>query len=820
MSKYLIVGGVAGGATTAARLRRNDETAQIILFEKGAYISYANCGLPYYIGDVIHERDKLFVQTPQSFGTRFNIDVRINSEVTAINKEQKTVEVKKTDTGETYTEHYDKLILSPGAEAVHPPIPGINEKCIFTLRNVHDTDKIKSYINQHSPQKAVVVGAGFIGLEMAENLHHLGMQVTIVELLDQVMPPIDYSMAAIVHQHLKTKNVAFYLGDGVKTFEHRAQGVAVNLNSGRTLEVDMVILSIGVRADSKLAKQTGLEIGTTGGIKVNQYLQTSDSDIYALGDAIEYPNPITGKPSVAYLAGPANRQGRICADNLVFGNKTIYNGSIQTAIAKVFDITVASTGASAKTLQKENIPFCESITHSSSHAGYYPQAIPLTIKIVFDKTTGKLFGAQVVGFDGVDKRLDLLASVVKRGGTIYDLIDIEHAYAPPYSSAKDPVNIAGYVAENIIEGRMKPLQWSELRHLSHAEYTLIDVRTKMEHQLGTIPGAINIPLDDLRNHLNEIPHDKKVIIFCAVGLRGHVASRILLQNGFDAYNLSGGYKTYELSVMKHSNDDIYENLEVMREDVIEQKIPKPVAPTTKVKVDACGLQCPGPIIQLKNNMDKLEPGNCIEITASDPGFQRDVQAWCNITGNKLQSIANENGTISAIVEKTDVEASPISNSCGRGKTFIVFSDDLDKALASFVLANGAAATGQKVSMFFTFWGLNVIKKQNKPTGVKKDIFGKMFSLMLPSSSKALSLSKLNMGGIGSRMMRHIMQNKKIESLESLMHQAQLSGVEFIACQMSMDVMGVKREELIDNLTVGGVATYMERAEQANLNLFI
>jgi NADPH-dependent 2,4-dienoyl-CoA reductase/sulfur reductase-like enzyme/peroxiredoxin family protein/TusA-related sulfurtransferase/rhodanese-related sulfurtransferase len=819
MSKYLIVGGVAGGATTAARLRRNDETAEIVLFEKGAYISYANCGLPYYIGDVITDRDKLFVQTPESFGKRFNLDVRVNAEVISINKEQKTVDVKKTDTGETYTETYDKLILSPGAEAVHPPIPGINEECIFTLRNVHDTDKIKNYINTHQPKKAVVVGAGFIGLEMAENLHHLGIDVTIVELLDQVMPPIDYSMAAIVHQHLKTKQVAFYLGDGVKFFEHREQGVEVNLNSGRKLDVDIVILSIGVRADSKLAKQAGLEIGTTGGIKVNEYLQTSDKDIYALGDAIEYPNPITGKPSVAYLAGPANRQGRICADNLTFGNKVPYKGSIQTAIAKVFDITVASTGVSAKTLQKEGIPFCESITHSGSHAGYYPGAIPLTIKIVFDPKTGKLFGAQAVGYNGVDKRLDLLASVVKQGGTIYDLIDIEHAYAPPYSSAKDPVNIAGYVAENIIEGRMKPIQWNELSHLSHGEYTLIDVRTPMENQLGTIPGAINIPVDDLRNHLNEIPHDKKVIIFCAVGLRGHVASRIMMQNGFDVYNLSGGYKTYELSVMKHSNDDIYENLEVMREDVIEQKIPKPVAAKITLRVDACGLQCPGPIIQLKKSIDKIEPGSSVEIISSDPGFQRDVQAWCNMTNNKLQSLTNQNGTISAIVEKSETEPETISHSCGKGKTFIVFSDDLDKALASFVLANGAAATGQKVTMFFTFWGLNVIKKQQKPS-VDKDIFGKMFGMMMPSHSKGLKLSKLNMLGMGSKMMRYIMQKKKIDSLESLMHQAQMSGVEFIACQMSMDVMGVKREELIDNLTEGGVATYLERAEQANLNLFI
>lgn len=816
MSKYLIVGGVAGGATTAARLRRLDENAEIIMFERGSYISYANCGLPYYIGGVIPERDSLFVQTPESFGGRFNVDVRVDSVVRSIDPQAKTVSVHNYATDSTYTESYDKLVLSPGAEAVRPPIPGIDSEGIFTLRNVRDTDKIKSFIDEKQPKRAVVVGAGFIGLEMAENLHQLGIQVTIVEMLDQVMPPIDYSMAAIVHQHLKVKNVEFYLGDGVQSFESKKNGVGVNLQSGRRLDVDMVILSIGVRADSKLAKDSGLEVGVTGGIKVNEYLQTSNPDIYAVGDAIEYTNPITNKPTVAYLAGPANRQGRICADNLVLGNTIKYKGSIQTAIAKVFDITVASTGVSAKTLRKEGIPFIESINHSGSNAGYYPGAIPLTIKIVFSPVDGTLYGAQVIGYKGVDKRLDLLATIVKQGGTIYDLIDIEHAYAPPFSSAKDPVNIAGYIAENILTGRMKVIQWDELTKLSHDEYTLVDVRTKMENQLGTIPGALNYPVDQIRDHIKDIPKNKKVIIFCAVGLRGHVASRILMQNGFDVYNLSGGYKTYELSVMKQSNDDIYENLEVMREDVIQQKVK---SEKKTVVVNTCGMQCPGPIIELKKNVDKIESGNSIEISASDPGFQRDVQAWCNLTNNKLESIKNENGITTAIVEKGQADNKVVSSNGGRNKTFIVFSDDLDKALASFVLANGAASTGQKVSMFFTFWGLNVIKKKEKPA-VKKDIFGKMFGIMLPSSSQKLTLSKLNMFGIGSKMMRHIMNQKKIESLENLMKQAEEAGVEFIACQMSMDVMGVKREELMDRLTVGGVATYMERAEQANLNLFI
>ncbi len=584
MSKYLIIGGVAGGATTAARLRRVDEQAEIILFEKGAYISYANCGLPYYIGGVIPERDELFLQTPESFGTRFNVDVRINSEVIAIDKEEQIISIKKLDTGETYTENYDNLVLSPGAEAVRPPIKGIDSKGIYTLRNVTDTDKIKNYIDKYQPKKAVVVGAGFIGLEMAENLHHLGIDVTIVELLDQVMPPIDYSMAAIVHQHLKTKNVKFYLGDGVSSFEEKEDGVTVHLNSQRKLAVDLVILSIGVRADSRLAKAAGLDIGITGGIKVNNYLQTSDKNIYAVGDAIEYENPITNKPTVAYLAGPANRQGRICADNIVLGHKIAYKGSIQTAIAKVFDITVATSGVSSKTLKKEGIPFLESITHSGSNAGYYPGAIPLTIKIVFSPIDGRLLGAQVIGYVGVDKRLDLLATIIKQKGTIYDLIDIEHAYAPPFSSAKDPVNMAGYVAENILQKRMNPIQWNEINSDSQKEIYLLDVRTKEELEMGSIPGSYHIPVDELRENLNEIPKNKKIIIYCAVGLRGHVASRILMQSGFEqVFNLSGGYKTYELSVMKQSNEDIYDDLSIGKDNIIHQGVP-----SKSVRVSECG----------------------------------------------------------------------------------------------------------------------------------------------------------------------------------------------------------------------------------------
>ena len=526
MMKYMIIGGVAGGATAAARLRRVDEKAEIVLLEKGKYISYANCGLPYYIGGVIAEREKLLVQTPESFGKRFRIDVRVENEAISIQPDKKKVTIRKAD-GSTYEESYDKLLLSPGATPVRPPLEGIDLEGIFTLRNVEDTDRIKSYISSKCVKRAVVVGAGFIGLEMAENLHHAGVHVSVVEMGNQVMAPIDFSMAAPVHQHLIQKGVALYLEEGVTRFERTDKGINVFLKSGKTIPADMVLLSIGVRPATDLAKQAGLKLGETGGIWVDEHLETSIKDIYAVGDAIEYPHPLTGKPWLNYLANPANRQGRIVADNMALGNVVAYEGAIGTSIAKVFDMTVASTGLAAKRLKQWGMDYYSSVTHSASHAGYYPDALPLTLKLTFHPKTGKLYGAQCIGYEGVDKRIDQIAGLIKRGGTVYDLMETEHTYAPPFSSAKDPIAIAGYVASNIISGAMPAITWREL--LAEKENVmLIDTRTPEEYSFGSIPGAVNIPLDELRNHLSEIPSDKPVVLFCAVGLRGYLAQRILI----------------------------------------------------------------------------------------------------------------------------------------------------------------------------------------------------------------------------------------------------------------------------------------------------
>lgn len=815
--KYLIVGGVAGGATAAARIRRLTEEAEIVLFEKGNYISYANCGLPYYIGGVIEDRDRLFVQTPASFGQRFNIDIRTQSEVTAIDPANKLVTVRKAD-GETYTESYDKLLLSPGASPVIPPLPGIDSEGIFTLRNVTDTDRIKAYLTQHRVKRAVVVGGGFIGLEMAENLKHAGAQVAVVEMANQVMAPIDYSMAALVHEHLLQQDVKLYLEQTVEAFSRKGDELTVHFKSGINLHADLVLLSIGVRPETRIAQEAGLKIGEARGIWVDEYLQTSAPDVYAVGDAIEYPHPLSGKPWLNFLAGPANRQARIVADNMVLGHHTPYEGSIGTAIAKVFDMTVASTGLPAKRLKQMGIPYLSATIHQGARAGYYPGSLQMDIKITFSPTDGKLLGAQIVGYDGVDTRIDQYALSIKQGGTVADLTQLEHAYAPPFSSAKDPVAISGYVASNILSGKMNALYWRELQQADLSKVTLVDVRTADEYDLGTIPGAVNIPVDDLRQRLHEIPADRPVWLFCGVGLRGYIASNILKGHGYtEVRNLVGGIKTYKAATAKLDTPQGFD----LNDDNAASDTPAPTLQATIIQLDACGLQCPGPILKMKQAMDNLAPGQQLEVQATDAAFPRDAEAWCRTTGNRFVSKRSEGGIHTAVVEKATAcaieAAKPQTNDLG--KTLILFSDDLDKTLATFVLANGAAATGKKVSIFFTFWGLNAIKKAHKPK-VEKDLFGRMFSWMLPNDTTKLQLSKLNMLGIGAKMMRYLMHKKGVDSLESLRQQAIDNGVEFIACQMSMDVMGVKREELLDNVTVGGVASYMERADQANVNLFI
>lgn len=818
MAKYLIIGGVAGGATTAARLRRVDENGEIIMFERGPHISYANCGLPYYIGGVIKEREKLLVQTPESFSARFNIDVRVRNEVVGIFPDSNEIEVHDIVSDKTYRETYDKLVLSPGAKPVNLPVLGADLPNIFTLRNVEDTDKIKSFVDEEKPYSAVLIGAGFIGLEMAENLYHRGIKVTVVEAAPQVMNMFDPEMASLIHQHFKEKEVALYLGDGVDRFEKNDQGTRIVLASGKEIDADFVIQSVGVKPDIEIMKKAGIETGERGGIKIDEYFQTNYEGIYAVGDCIEFPNPVTGISSFSYLAGPANKQGRMLADNLAYGHKKEYNGSIGTAIAKLFDITVGITGVSEKSLQSANIAYHSTIINAGSHAGYYPDAMPLTIKIIFSPE-GVLYGAQVVGYKGVDKRIDILATIVRTKGTIYDLQEIEHSYAPPFSSAKDPVNQIGFNAENILKNMFKPLSPYEFHDRDKTDAFVLDVRTPEEVSLGPVKGAYNIEIDEIRNRIDEIPKDKKIFAFCGVGLRGYVVCRVLVQKGYDAYNLSGGLKVYKAAT------DIQSNEIAFKPQLISSKKEKAAEANEElsiktIEVDACGLQCPGPIMKLKKEIDKIQIGERIKEVSTDPGFFRDVKSWCDVTGNKLINVSNDAGKVTAIVEKGDNENKGVKvMDNGDSKTIVVFSDDLDRALASFVIANGAASMGKKVTMFFTFWGLNIIKKPKKPS-VKKDFMGKMFGMMMASSSKKLSLSKMNMMGMGSVMMRKRMKNKNVDALETMINNAVESGVNLISCQMSMDVMGVDKEELIEEVEVGGVANYLSEAESSNVNLFI
>jgi len=541
--KIVVVGGVAGGASVAARLRRLSEEDEIIMFERGEYISFANCGLPYYIGGVIQERQKLLVQTVEKMSKRFHLDIRVLSEVIKINKEEKTIIVKNVMTNETYEESYDILILSPGSKPIVPPIPGIETvKTLFTLRNVPDTDRIKAYIDEKKPRHATVIGGGFIGVEMAENLREKGIDVTLVEMANQVMPPIDYEMAAYVHEHMKKHGVQLILEDGVDVFEEG--GAVVRLKSGSKINTDMVILSIGVQPESSLAKEAGLELGVRGTIKVNEKLQTSDSSIYAIGDAIEVKDFVTETETMIPLAWPANRQGRLLADIIHGHTESVYKGTMGTSIAKVFELTVASTGVNEKVLQSLNIPYEVVHVQANSHAGYYPNAYPILLKLLFNKESGEIYGAQAVGRDGVDKRIDVIATAMKAKLKVMDLPDLELAYAPPYSSAKDPVNMVGYAASNMIEGLVDTVQWHEINHIAPKGGYLMDVREPNELKQGMIKGSVNIPLDELRERLDEIPVNEEIYITCQLGMRGYVAARMLMEKGYKVKNVDGGFKLY------------------------------------------------------------------------------------------------------------------------------------------------------------------------------------------------------------------------------------------------------------------------------------
>lgn len=818
--KIVIIGGVAGGATAATRLRRLNEEDKIVLFEKGEYISFANCGLPYHVGGVIKERENLLLQTVDGMNQQYGLDVRNFSEVLEINPQSKSVTVLNHQTGERYVESYDQLIISTGAKAIVPPIVGIEEADnVFRLRNIPDMDQIKAYIAENQIATATVVGGGFIGLEMMENLVELGIQVQLIEMAPQVMPTIDIEMAQLIHSQMNIHGVNLILNDGLKEF--RQNGRELLLTSGKTLQTDMTILSIGVLPENTLAKVAGLELGYKGGIKVNQQLQTSQPDIYAIGDAIEVIDLVSGQPTHIPLAWPANRQGRLVAD-IINGSDAGYFGTQGTAVAKVFELTVASTGNSERLLKQAGIEYETIHIHPNSHAGYYPGASPIALKLLFG-IDGKILGAQAIGTEGVEKRIDVIATAMRFGARADQLASIELSYAPPYSSAKDPVNMLGYTADNILSGKVATFQWSQVDELISNNAFLLDVREEFELATGTIESSHHIPLNQLRQRLGELPKNQPIYVYCQVGHRGYNAARILSQAGFDVKNLDGGYKTYKTAHYRIKPLD-YLSFNQTRHKSEDLKEPSEI-----IHLDACGLQCPGPILKVKEKIDKMSIGQKMEIEASDFGFGADLAAWCQNTGNTLLSNKIENGKVLATIVKgkSAISESEMKNlpSLGQegvlketkdGATMVVFSGDLDKALASMIIASGAAAYGKKVTIFFTFWGLSILKKQK----VKKSGLAKLFDIMLPSKANNLPLSQMNMGGMGASMIKYIMKQKNVDSLPDMIEQAHQLGVKFVACTMSMDLMGIEKEELFDFVEYGGVATFIGDSEQANMQLFI
>lgn len=810
MKKVLIVGGVAGGASTAARLRRLDENLEIIMFERGEYVSFANCGLPYHIGGVIQNRESLLIQTPESLKARFNLDVRVNSEVVGVNGKDKKVKVK-TKNGEEYEENFDFLVLAPGAKSILPVVKGIENKKIFTLRNINDMDKIKAEIKNYNVKKATVVGGGYVGIETAENLKHLGIDTTLIEAVPHILASFDSEISNILEYELINNGINLLTSEKVIEFQEDKDEVIIKLESGKSVAADMVILSIGVNPDTKFLQNSGINLGERGHILVNEKLETNIDGIYALGDSIIVKNYITNQDVAIPLAGPANRQGRIVAGNIV-GRNEKYKGSLGTAIIKIFELTGASTGLNERSLKQLNIPYEKVYLHPNNHATYYPGATAISIKALYNKENRQILGAQAVGISGVDKFIDVIAISIKFKATIDDLTELELAYAPPFLSAKSPANMLGFIGQNIEDNLLEQVFMKDLENYNEKETIILDVREKLELISGKLNDSINIPLSELRKRYTELPKDKEIWTYCAVGLRGYIASRFLTQKGYKVKNLAGGIKIEEKELIK-TQEETFSNKENSDYNVDKED----------EYLDLSGLSCPGPLVKIKEKIDKLQESEKLKVKVSDPGFYNDIQAWSKVTKNSLLSLDKKDGLTYATLQKGQAskvvvkEQENVIIEDNSNMTMVVFSGDLDKAIAAFIIANGALIMGKKVTMFFTFWGLSILKKKNL---AKKSFIEKMFAMMLPKNSQDLPVSKMNFFGIGAKMIRSVMKKKNIMSLEELMKKAKDLGVNITACTMSMDVMGISKEELIDGINYGGVGQYLGEAEKSNNNLFI
>ncbi len=808
MKNVIIVGGVAGGMSCAARLRRLDESLSITVFERGANVSFANCGMPYYIGEIIPNRANLIVAEADMLRRRFGIDIRTRHEVTRIDRASKQVEVRDLDADRTFMAPYDILVLSTGAEPLRPSIEGIDRPNVLTLNSLDDMDRIVQATA--AARRVCVIGAGFIGLELVENFRERGLDVVLVEMMSQVLPPLDWEMTQPLAQELRMQGVELRLEEQAVSID----AAGVTLRSGARIACDVVCLCAGVTPRSELARDAGLDLGPRGHVRTDANMRTSDPAIFAVGDCVETRDFVTGHPVAVPLAGPANRQGRIVAD-VTQGRDAAYRGTQGTAIVKVFHLAAAQTGLSEKRLNAQNIPYRRVYVHPTQHPRYYPGAKPVSIKLLF-APEGALLGAQVLGGDGVDALINVFATALRAKWSVYDLEHSELAYSPQWGGARHPVNIAGFAAANLLRGDVETIE----PDAPPSGLQWIDVRTPEEAAAGHIPGAKLLPIDSLRERLGELPPDKPLGVYCAVGLRGYVVCRMLRQHGFEAYNLNGGYRTWQW---------------FQKSGVVPAQDPKPAPPSipapaaapcaeVDVRLDVRGLQCPGPLVKVSQAIERMRLNETLEVTASDPGFAADIPAWCASTGNELIDVSARDGAYVARLMKRGERGDPgAAPSCAAtthpGKTIVCFSNDLDRVLAAFVIANGAAVMGGPVTIFFTFWGLNVLRKKTAPR-TSKSLIDRMFGMMMPKGPARLKLSKMHMGGMGSAMMKRVMRAKNVMSLPDLIQSARAAGVRFVACSMSMDVMGIRREELIDGVEIGGVGHYLGAAGNSDINLFI
>ncbi len=807
--KTIIIGGVAGGASAAARLRRLDEKAEIVLLERGPHISYANCGLPYHLGKIIPERNWLLVMTPAAFRARFNVDVRVNHEVTAIDRAKKRVKVLDRRTGAESEERYDKLVIATGSSPVELKLPGIDLPEVLPLWTLEDMDRIAKKLDAGA-KSAIVVGGGFVGMELAESLRHRGLAVTLLEMGRQLLPTMDEEMSSLLAEELRLAGIVVELGATVSAFAPAEGGVKATVKDGRSWSADVVALCVGVKPNSGLAKAAGLETGPRGYIVTDAQMRTSDPDIFAAGDVVSVIDPVFGQAAAVPLAGPANRQGRIVADNIA-GRASEYGGTFGASVVKVGKLTAASCGHTEARLKAMGKPYRKIYLHPGSHAGYYPGAKTLHLKLLFGGD-GKIYGGQVIGGEGADKRADVLAVAMRAGMTVRQLAELELCYAPPFSSAKDPMNLAGMIATNVLDGDTT---------VAHADALpegalLLDVREPAEAAQGTLKGSVNIPLHQLRARVFELPKDRKIVVYCQQGLRGYVGERILKQLGYDVANLSGGYLTWK---QYQPEKWIPSDEQIAVSTAGNDGGPKPEsADEPKTVVDVRPLQCPGPVVRIKKELDGLAEGATIKVLASS-GFAPDLASWAQSGGHKVVKLEQKGTHLEAVVRKGAAPPCTGAAAGANSGALVLFSNDLDKALAALIIATGMAAAGMQVSIFFTFWGLSVLRKNPGPA-VKKSLLNAMFGFMLPKGAQKLALSKMHMAGLGTAMMKHVMAGQNVASLPEMLQNARAMGVKFIACDMAMGVMGLTREELVDVDEVAGVATFIARAKESGPTLFI